>query len=117
MSEDTIISAVVESEKKPRSMLSQPYGVPAKLDLSVDGEGSLRLFNIRAADTEGQRSSANILINRRYSWRGYDVPSLPDADTLDRITLVASDEDTTIGTLSIGFDGAGGLFVEELFPA
>ena len=110
------MNAIVESEKKPRSMLPQPYGVLAKLDLSVDGEGSLRLCKIRAADTEGQRSSANILINRRYSWRGYDVPSLPDADPLDRITLVASEEDTTIGTLSIGFDGAGGLFVEELFP-
>jgi hypothetical protein len=116
LSEDTIINAVVESEKKPRSMLSQPYGVLAKLDVSVGGESGLRLCKIRAADTEGQRSSANILINRRYSWRGYDVPSLPDADTLDRITLVASEEDTTIGTLSIGFDGAGGLFVEELFP-
>jgi hypothetical protein len=116
LSEDTIISTVVESERKPRSMLSRPYGGSAKLDLSVDGEGSLRLFKIRAADTEGQRSSANILINSRYSWRGYDVPSLPDADTLDRITLVASDEDTTIGTLSIGFDSTGGLSVEELFP-
>jgi len=114
--EDTIISTVVESGQKPRSMHSQSHGMAGKLDLSVDGGGPLRLFNIRAADTEGQRSSANILINRRYSWRGYGVPSLPDADTLDRITLVASDEDTTIGTLSIGFDGAEGLFVEELFP-
>jgi hypothetical protein len=116
LSEDTIISAVVESERGLRSMLARPHGGQEKLDLSVDSEVSLRLFKIRAADTEGERSSANILINRRYSWRGYDVPSLPDADTLDRITLVASDEDTTIGTLSIGFDGAEGLFVEELFP-
>ena len=116
MNEDLITSAVVECEKNPRSMRSQPYGMLAKLNVSVDGEDSQRLLKIRAADTEGERSSANILINRRYSWRGYDVPSLPDDDTLDRITLVASDEDTTIGTLSIGFDGTEGLFVEELFP-
>jgi len=97
-------------------MLAQSRGAQAKLDVSVDDEVSLRLFKIRAADTEGQRSSANVLINRRYSWRGYEVPSLQEDDNLDRITLVASDEDTTIGTLSIGFDGAGGLLVEELFP-
>ena len=116
MAPDTIISAVEECGGGLRSMLAQAHEVQAKLALSVDEEVSLRLFKIRAADTAGQRSSANILINRRYSWRGYEVPSLQDDDNLARITLVASDEDTTIGTLSVGFDGAGGLLVEELFP-
>jgi len=113
---DTIISAVVESEGELRSLLAQPYGAHARLDVSVDDEVSLRLFKIRAADTEGRRSSANILLKRRYSWRGYEAPSVSDDDNLDRITLVASDEETTIGTLSIGFDGRDGLMVEELFP-
>ncbi|MFS8082415.1 MAG: N-acyl amino acid synthase FeeM domain-containing protein, partial [Ginsengibacter sp.] len=113
MSKDTIISAELEPEGRLRSMLAGSEH--AKLDISVDDEVSLRLFKIRAADTEGRRSSANILINQRYSWRGYEVPLLQQ-DDLDRITLVASDEETTIGTLSVGFDGSGGLLVEELFP-
>jgi hypothetical protein len=113
---DTIISAAFETDGQLRSMLAQSSDVGPRLDVSVDPEVSLRLFKIRAADTEGHRSSANVLIQRRYSWRGYEVPLLLDDDNLDRITLVASDEDTTIGTLSVGFDGAGGLLVEELFP-
>jgi hypothetical protein len=111
---DTIISVGAEGEL--RSMLAQPYDAHARVDVSVDDEVSLRLFKIRAADNEGQRSSANVLIKRRYSWRGYDAPSISADDSLDRITLMASDEETTIGTLSIGFDGRDGLMVEELFP-
>jgi hypothetical protein len=56
------------------------------------------------------------LINRRYAWRGYQPARLSEDDSLDCITLIASDEDVTVGTLSIGFDGTDGLLVEELFP-
>jgi len=111
---NTIIDAEMEPGGRLRTMLSRPAELT--LDVDVSDEVALRLFKIRTAYTARQRTSANVLIERRYSWRGYDVPQLqPDGD-LDRITLVASDEDTTIGTLSIGFDGTGGLSVEELFP-
>lgn len=87
-------------------------------ELPVDAVGQ-RLFKIRAADTEGHRSSASILVNRRYAWRGYRnaSSSTPRAsDNQDRITLVAVGHDETIGTISIGFDGSHGLFVDDLFP-
>lgn len=82
---------------------------------AADGT-QLRLFKIRAASSRGRRSSANILIQRRYAWRGYETAPLPHEPDHDRITLVASDGDATIGTMSVGFDGASGLLVEELFP-
>jgi hypothetical protein len=113
LNRNTIISAEIERGRRLRTMLAAPAQV--RLDVDVDDEIAARLFKIRAAHTARQRASANVLIERRYSWRGYDVPQLQPADNLDRMTLVASAEETTIGTLSVGFDGAGGLLVEELF--
>jgi len=104
----------MEPARGLRPMLARPAHV--KLDVDVDDDVASRLFKIRTAYTARQRTSANVLIERRYSWRGYDVPLLHQDCDLDRITLVASDDDTTIGTLSIGFDGGNGLLVEELFP-
>ena len=97
-----------------RTRLAFPGEV--RLDVDVDDEVALRLFKIRTAHTARQRTSANVLIERRYSWRGYDIPEPRPDGELDRITLVASDADKTIGTLSIGFDGPSGLLVEDLFP-
>jgi len=111
---NTIINGEMEPARGLRTMLAPPAHV--KLDVDVDDDLALRLFKIRTAYTARQRTSANVLIERRYSWRGYDVPRLHQDGNLDRITLVASDDDTTIGTLSIGFDGTSGLLVEELFP-
>lgn len=118
MIHNTIIGAAFEADQRLRSMLigTGESGVPDHLD----AEFSQRLFKIRAADTAGRRSSASILINRRYAWRGYQTEPLPlpagELQNLDRITLVASEQDATIGTMSIGFDGATGLLVEDLFP-
>ena len=51
-----------------------------------------RLIKIRAADTEGHRSSANVLVERMYGWRGYETsPGMLDGEPHpDRITLIAS---------------------------
>lgn len=87
-------------------------------ELPEDASDDQRLFKIRAADTEGHRSSASILVNRRYAWRGYCGSSAfkPRAtDNQDRITLVAIGQNETIGTISVGFDGPHGLFVDDLF--
>ena len=76
-----------------------------------------RLYTIRAATTEGQRSSANILVNRRYAWRGYRMTSgapVPEDD--GRLTLLAIEAGRTVGTMRVGFDGATGLLADELFP-
>lgn len=52
-----------------------------------------------------------------YAWRGYDcAQGSLDGRRQNRITLVATEHDSTIGTLTIGFDGADGLLVDDLFP-
>lgn len=73
-------------------------------------------FRIRAADSSGERSSASILIDKMYATRGYRASALPQEQTPHLITLVASDHEATIGTLTIGFDSDEGLLVDDLFP-
>ncbi len=113
VSEDTIIGAEFESARIPGSRSggkrSQSGDEPA--------EASERQFKIRAARTPGQRRSASTLINLRYAWRGYATKPLPQDPAPGRITLVAAEEDETIGTMTVGFDGPDGLMVEELFPS
>lgn len=75
-----------------------------------------RMFTFRAADSQGHRSSANILLQRMYAWRGYETKPMPLAESSDRITLVAVDQGETVGTMTVGFDGPTGLHVDELFP-
>ena len=94
-----------------RSMLLDRR-VPAR---DPEGEDSRCLLTIRVADSQGHRSSAHILVNRMYQARGYSVTPLPDTPPANRITLIATDHDVTIGTITVGFDGEDGLLVEELF--
>ena len=74
-----------------------------------------RLYQISSANSCGQRSSASSLIHRMYATRGYVSAALPDEPPPTRMTLVASDHDTTVATLSIGFDSPMGLHVDALF--
>jgi hypothetical protein len=75
-----------------------------------------RLIQIRTADNHGQCSSASILINRMYSGRGYQTQPLPDEQLPHRLTLVATDHEETVGTITIGFDLGQPLHVDEVFP-
>ena len=84
---------------------------------SSSSDISRRLFQIRMADSAGKRSDASILINRMYATRGYRCAGLPENEASRRITLVASEHDETIGTISIGFDSREGLLVDALFGA
>lgn len=82
----------------------------------VEAEASRRLYTIRAADSEGHRSSAHILVNRMYASRGYsNSPRVEQIRNPNRVTLIASDQDMTVGTISIGFDGPDGLLVNQIF--
>jgi hypothetical protein len=74
-----------------------------------------RLITIRAADTDGHRSSAHILVNRMYSGRGYSSIPVPEYQDSNRLTLIGQDHDVTLGTITIGFDGSRGLLADECF--
>lgn len=72
-------------------------------------------FKIRLANTEGVRSSASYLIQKMYGWRGYEVSPL--SDDKRPITIVASDGDQALATISIGFDSREKLLADDLYGA
>lgn len=111
MTTNTIISAPLEARQVVAPMLvEQP-----RIDLLPDGRPLDRQFKIKSADSFVRRSSANLLLKRRYAWRGYQTVSLPSDQTANRITLTASEDSLTIGTITIGLDGAEGLASEDVF--
>jgi hypothetical protein len=81
-----------------------------------DRSSGERLYTLRAADTDGHRSAARILVNRMYAWRGYAGAASPIAlRESEQVTLVASEHGATVATITVGFDGPAGLFVDDLF--
>ena len=72
-------------------------------------------FKVRIATTEDRRKSASLLIEKMYSWRGYEADAL-NRDP-NRITLVAHQENKVAGTVTLGLDSPKGMVVDELYKA
>ena len=108
---DTIIGVPFDERHALQSLLHDGFDTGQGSGTDI----SRRLFQIRMADSAGKRSDASILINRMYATRGYRCAGLPEGETSRRITLVASEHDEAIGTISIGFDSPAGLLVDSLF--
>lgn len=70
-------------------------------------------FKVRLATTEDRRKSASLLIEKMYSWRGYDAEAL--ARDPNKITLVAYQNDRVVGTLTLGLDSPSGMVVDQLY--
>lgn len=90
------------------------------IDQSLEGaEATTRVarqeFKVRLANTEDRRKSASLLIQKMYSWRGYDSPDLTDDPY--KITLVAYQGDSVAGTLTLGLDSPQGMVVDQLYRA
>src|SRR5438876_3442207 len=103
---DTIAAVPQRCSMKP---LSAEEG-----DNDLVSEAARKLFKIRYAGTDGHLRSASFLVQRRYSWRGYNI-AFPSAMQANRITLSAYDRDDVVATISIGLDSRSGLFVDALF--
>jgi hypothetical protein len=71
-------------------------------------------YGIRLTDTAEGRNSASMLISKMYAWRGYAGMHSLDDDP-NRITLTASDQGETVGTLTIGIDSQIGLMADQTF--
>lgn len=73
-----------------------------------------QLFNIRMVNSDGQREAASLLINKKYSWRGYSIDSslikLPN-----RITLMAETGGQAVGTMTLCLDRKVELPADENF--
>ena len=75
--------------------------------------GSKQEFKVRLATTEDRRKSASLLIEKMYSWRGYEADTL--GQDPNKITLVAYQEDRVVGTLTLGLDSPSGMVVDQLY--
>ena len=73
-------------------------------------------FKIRVAKLSGRRREAGTLVERRYSGRGYTIPSLDQDPQLS--TFIAYDEGVLVGTVSVRLDSEEkGLSADELYRA
>ena len=75
--------------------------------------GSKQEFKVRLATTEDRHKSASLLIEKMYSWRGYDADAL--IQDPNKVTLVAYQDDKVVGTLTLGLDSPKGMVVDELY--
>ena len=78
------------------------------------GDSGLKLFKIRVSDREGRQRSANVLVERRYAWRGYQIDA-NRTESRNGATFSAFDGDMVVATISVGIDTQSGMFVEALF--
>lgn len=80
---------------------------------SEEGRTTQQEFKLRLATNAQQRKSASLLIQKMYSWRGYDADAL--SHDPNKITLLAYQEDKVVGTVSVGIDSPNGLVVDQLY--
>lgn len=84
------------------------------IQLPDQGTGEQKAITVRLADTEHERSSARMLINRRYAWRGYgDCHQIPTKPT--HMTFTASADTGVVGTITLGVDSDAGLAADDIF--
>jgi len=82
-------------------------------------DGSLRTV---IAVSPSQHDAVERLVRRRYAWRGYNLPQTGTADDVaalhpepTRVTLLAEDRGTLVGTLTLGLDSPRGLMAEQTY--
>lgn len=85
------------------------------IDMLPDGPAGPRRFKIKAAESEERRSRVNSLLKDRYSWRGYQRVTLPTDRSVHKFTLSAIENENTIGTITVSFDGPKRLSADEAF--
>ncbi|WP_088284815.1 N-acyl amino acid synthase FeeM domain-containing protein [Ideonella sp. A 288] len=112
MTSSTLFAASVEWFRKAGSMLvlDPPIG------MLPDGAPGPRRFKIKAADSESRRGLVASLLKGRYLWRGYRVGDLPSDHPTQRFTLAAIEDQQTIGTITVAFDGPDRLAADQTFP-
>ena len=86
-----------------------------RIDLLPDGPSGPRRFKIKSVESEERRGMVNNLLKNRYSWRGYQQVALPTDHSVHKFTLTAVEQDATIGTITVSFDGPKGLSTDEAF--
>ncbi|MDA8383397.1 MAG: long-chain N-acyl amino acid synthase [Betaproteobacteria bacterium] len=103
----TIIS--FESPHRLQDLCIEPDPVATR-EIAVEQQ----TFKIRLANSRDRRESASLLIQRMYAWRGYALTDPAEREP-NRVTLVASTDEAVVATLTVGYDSAVGLLVDDLY--
>lgn len=75
----------------------------------------LQNFKIRIATSDDRQQSANLLIEKMYSSKGYGQHTIQKDPY--RITLAAYQAEKVVGTLTLGFDSPEGLAADRMYHA
>jgi N-acyl amino acid synthase FeeM len=73
-------------------------------------------FKIRLAKLSGATREAGVLVERRYSGRGYQVPAAAAQDP-SLFTFLAYDEGQIVGTVGVRLDSTRGLSADDLYQS
>ncbi len=107
----TLIAASLLTRREGKGMLVEG----TRLDLLPDGPDGPQRFKIKAAEQASRRSLIGGLLRGRYAWRGYQSVSLAASQSADRFTLVALDDETPLGTITVAFDLGKSLSADDAF--
>lgn len=107
----TIIAASLMWRRKSGSMLVES----PRIDLLPDGAAGPRRFKIKVADQKSRRGLVDSLLKSRYGWRGYTGAGLPTDPAVNKFTLAAMENDQSIGTITVSFDGPQKLASDDSF--
>lgn len=103
----TIIS--FESPYKLKDLSS-----PAEAEAGVSEERlGEKLFKLRFAQQESVFSSASMLVQKRYAWRGFPKAQLKKYP--NRITILSFLQEKIVGTVTVGYDSEEGMLVDEIY--
>ena len=81
---------------------------------SEDGPAADAALHVAVAKLPEQFRAASDLVRKRYAWRGYDVDAMTTPSSRE-ITFLVDSGKTTLGTLTLGFDGPKGLCAEASY--
>ena len=73
-------------------------------------------FKIRLTRETAHTQSANLLIRKMYSWRGYETHSSTINNTPNNICLSVFSSEHAIGTLTLGIDSIEGMSASAMYP-
>lgn len=72
-------------------------------------------YSIRSVNSSLHRSAVSALLQRMYSWRGYDTSSEEMfVNNSNWMTFEVSSQQQLVGTLTLGIDGEEGLLADKL---
>jgi N-acyl amino acid synthase FeeM len=87
--------------------------VPADLKALEHPAAIEGAFKIRLAKLPGATREAGVLVERRYSDRGYEIPATRKDPSL--FTFLAYDEGQIVGTVGVRLDSRRGLSADDLY--